>query len=490
MRYIMALDEGTTSARAIIFDEKAQIVGVGQHEFRQIYPRPGWVEHNPEDIWEAQVAAIKDALENSGLTFSDITAIGITNQRETTILWDRVTGKPVYNAIVWQCRRTAKLVDYYNEHYGDLIREKTGLVPDSYFSAFKINWILENVSEAKELAKEKRLKFGTIDSYLIWKLTNGEVHVTDVSNASRTMLMDIHTLQWDYELLDIFGIPVEIMPKIVSSSEIYGYAMALGASVPIAGSAGDQQAALFGQACFDEGMAKATYGTGTFILVNIGNQPKSVDGLLTTVAWQLNNRTYYALEGSVFISGAAVQWLKDGLGIISTPYEVEKLATSVSDNGDVYFVPALAGLGAPYWDQYARGLIIGITRATTKAHIARAVSESIAYSTRDVIDAMKSSGIIIKEIRVDGGVSRNNFIMQFQADILGIPVIRSAITETTALGAAFLAGLAVDVWKDLAELSKVWRLEKSFHPKMSVDIRNKLYGKWKEAVKRARSWAE
>ena len=490
MSYVLSLDEGTTSARAIIFNEKAEIVGVGQHEFRQIYPQPGWVEHDPEDIWNAQLASINDALNMASLSISDISAIGITNQRETTILWDAKTGKPVYNAIVWQCRRTAQMAEEYAQKHKELIKKKTGLIPDSYFSAFKIKWILDNVPEARNLANQGRLRFGTIDSFLVWKLTEGKVHVTDVSNASRTMLMNIHTLQWDEELLELFGVPKDILPSIVPSSEIYGYATALGGKVPISGMAGDQQSALFGQACFEKGMVKTTYGTGTFILVNTGTKPRYADGLLTTVAWKIGEDAFYALEGSVFVSGSAVQWLRDGLGIIEKSADIEPLATSVPDNGGVYFVPALAGLGAPYWDPYARGLLIGITRATTRAHIARAVSEAIAYSTRDVIEVMKDSGVDIKQIRVDGGVSRNNFIMQFQSDMLGVPVVRPEITETTALGAAFLAGLSVRVWESIEEIQQIWKEEKVFTPSMNKEESDKLYFAWKQAVKRSLNWVK
>ncbi len=489
MPYVMALDEGTTSARAIIFNERAEIVGIGQHEFPQIYPQAGWVEHDPEAILKAQTDAIRDALFMANLSISDINAIGITNQRETTVMWDATTGKPVYNAIVWQCRRTAQMAEYYRQNYADIIRKKTGLVPDSYFSAFKIKWILENVPEARKLADQGNLRFGTIDTFLIWHLTEGKVHITDVTNASRTMLMNIETLSWDEELLTLFDIPKSILPKIASSSEVYGYATLLGAPVPISGVAGDQQAALFGQACFNKGMVKTTYGTGTFILANIGDKPSYVDGLLTTVAWKVGETTQYALEGSVFVSGSAVQWLRDGLGIIEKSSDIEDLALSVDDNGGVYFVPALAGLGAPYWDEYARGLLIGITRATTKGHIARAVSEAIAYSTRDIIDLMKSS-VEINEMRVDGGVSKNNFIMQFQADVLGVPVVRPKITETTAMGAAFLAGLAVGIWNSTDGIANIWESERTFKPQMEKEEVDRLYTTWKKAVRLSLGWAK
>ncbi len=490
MSYVLALDEGTTSARAIIFNDKAEIVGVGQHEFKQIYPKPGWVEHDPEEIWQAQLESIYDAVKMANISMDDISAIGITNQRETTILWDADSGKPVYNAIVWQCRRTADIARQFREKYTDLIKEKTGLIPDSYFSAFKIRWILDNVPSTRDLLKQGRLKFGTIDSYLVWKLTNGKLHITDVSNASRTMLMNIRTLQWDSELLDLLEIPHSILPSIVNSSEIYGYATALGTSIPISGIAGDQQASLFGQTCYEKGSVKTTYGTGSFILINTGDEVIYNKDLLTTVAWKIGEDVRYALEGSIFISGAAIQWLRDGLEIITQSSEIDNLATSVENNGGVYFVPALSGLGAPYWDEYARGLIIGITRATTKAHIARAVAESIAFSVKDVIEIVSQNNIALNEVKVDGGVSRSNFIMQLQADLLQIPVIRPKTTETTALGAAFLAGLSVNVWNDLHEIKSIWKPERIFTPSANSNESYKLYLTWKKAVQRALNWAK
>ncbi|AHF79704.1 glycerol kinase GlpK [Thermococcus paralvinellae] len=486
-KFILSLDEGTTSARAIIFDKESNILGVGQYEFPQYYPKPGWVEHNPEEIWDAQLRAIKTALENAKITPEQIAAIGITNQRETTIIWNK-DGKPVYNAIVWQCRRTAEIIEDIKRNYGEIIKEKTGLVPDAYFSASKIKWLLDNVPGLKEKAQKGEVMFGTIDTFLIYELT-GE-HVTDYSNASRTMLFNIKKLEWDEELLEIFGIPDAILPEVKESSEIYGYTKKelFGVEIPVSGDAGDQQAALFGQACFDEGMVKATYGTGNFILVNTGNKIKYSQNLLTTIAWGLNGKISYALEGSVFITGAAVQWLRDGLKIINSAAETEELASKLASNEGVYFVPAFVGLGAPYWDQFARGLIIGITRGTTREHLARATLEAIAYLTKDVIDDMEKE-VSIKELRVDGGATKNNFLMQFQADILGKMVIRPVVQETTALGAAYLAGLAVNYWESLEEIRDLWKVERVFEPKMDEKEREKLYKGWKEAVKRALGWA-
>ncbi len=486
-KFILSLDEGTTSARAMIFDKESNILGVGQYEFPQYYPKPGWVEHNPEEIWNAQFKAVKTALKNAKITPEQITAIGITNQRETTIIWDK-DGKPVYNAIVWQCRRTAEMIEDIKRNYGEMIKEKTGLVPDAYFSASKIKWLLDNVPGLREKAQKGEVMFGTIDTFLIYKLT-GE-HVTDYSNASRTMLFNIKKLEWDEELLEIFGIPDAILPEVKESSEIYGYTKKelFGVEIPVSGDAGDQQAALFGQACFDEGMVKATYGTGNFILVNTGDKIKYSQNLLTTIAWGLNGKVSYALEGSVFITGAAVQWLRDGLKIINSAAETEELASKLASNDGVYFVPAFVGLGAPYWDQFARGLIIGITRGTTREHLARATLEAIAYLTKDVIDEMEKE-VPIKELRVDGGATKNNFLMQFQADILGKTVIRPVVQETTALGAAYLAGLAVGYWESLEEIRELWKVEKVFEPKMNEKEREKLYKGWKEAVKRALGWA-
>ncbi|NJE07317.1 glycerol kinase GlpK [Thermococcus sp. M39] len=486
-KFILSLDEGTTSARAIIFDKESNILGVGQYEFPQYYPKPGWVEHNPEEIWDAQLRAIKTALEKAKIIPEQIATIGVTNQRETTIIWDK-DGKPVYNAIVWQCRRTAEMIEDIKRNYGEMIKEKTGLVPDAYFSASKIKWLLDNVPGLREKAQKGEVMFGTIDTFLIYKLTGK--HVTDYSNASRTMLFNIKKLEWDEDLLEIFGIPDAILPEVKESSEIYGYTKKelFGVEIPVSGDAGDQQAALFGQACFDEGMVKATYGTGNFILVNTGDKIKYSQNLLTTIAWGLNGKVSYALEGSVFITGAAVQWLRDGLKIINSAAETEELASKLASNDGVYFVPAFVGLGAPYWDQFARGLIIGITRGTTREHFARATLEAIAYLTKDVIDEMEKE-VPIKELRVDGGATKNNFLMQFQADILGKTVIRPVVQETTALGAAYLAGLAVGYWESLEEIGELWKVEKVFEPKMNEKERGKLYKGWKEAVKRALGWA-
>ncbi|MCX8171509.1 MAG: glycerol kinase GlpK [Candidatus Bathyarchaeota archaeon] len=490
--YIMALDEGTTSARAVIFSREPSVVGLGQHGFPQIYPRPGWVEHSPDDIWAAQLAAIKDALKSAHLSPEDIAAIGVTNQRETTILWDKATGKPVYNAIVWQCRRTAEIVDDLKREYGDVFKDRTGLIPDSYFSGPKIKWLLDNVAGLRERALRGEILFGTVDSFLIWRLTGGRVHITDYSNASRTLLFNIHKLCWDYDLLDILGIPESLLPEPKPSSQIYGYTdpELFGASIPIAGNLGDQQAALFGQAAFDEGMAKCTYGTGSFLLINIGGCPRKSRDLLTTVAWCIGEKATYALEGSIFISGAAIQWLKESLGLINDLFEIEVLASTVKGSEGVFFVPAFVGLGAPYWDQYARGLIIGLTRGTSRAHIARAALEAIAYLTCDIIESAKETGVKISELRVDGGASKNNLLMQIQADILGLRIIRPRILETTSLGAAYMAGLAVGYWNSLSEISSMWMAEKIFEPSMDRYDRDKLHRVWKEAVKRSLSWAK
>lgn len=487
-KFVLALDEGTTSARAILFDSDLNIVNIGQYEFPQHYPQPGYVEHNPEEIWEAQMLAVKKAI--SKIDAKQIVAIGITNQRETTVLWDAKSGKPVYNAIVWQDRRTSPITDWLKANYFKMIKDKTGLVPDPYFSASKIKWILDNVPNVREKAERGEIKFGTIDTYLIWRLTNGKAHVTDYSNASRTMLFNINKLEWDREILELLKIPESILPEVKPSSEIYGYSEALGNSIPISGDAGDQQAALFGQVAFNVGEIKATYGTGSFILMNIGNNLIRSENLLTTIAWGLEkNKITYALEGSIFITGAAVQWFRDGLRAIDVSDEIEPLASSVEDNGGVYFVPAFVGLGTPYWDPYARGLIIGITRGTTKAHIARAILESIAYQTRDVIEVMqKESGISINLLKVDGGAAKDNLLMQFQADILGIKVIRPKVMETTSMGVAMLAGLGVDLWNSLEELRRIWKVDKEFTPSMSEEKRRALYAGWKEAVKRAMGW--
>jgi len=492
MTYILALDQGTTSSRAIIFDKDSQIISVSQKEYTQIFPRSGWVEHDPYEIWETQSQTAIEALQKAGLTAKDIAAIGITNQRETTVVWNKTTGEPVYNAIVWQDRRTSVFCDEMRKSYGELIRRKTGLETDAYFSASKLNWILENVEGAREQAENDELLFGTIDSWLIWELTSGKAHITDVSNASRTMLFNINTLDWDAELLEIFKIPRAMLPQVVSSSEIYGEVEVPNElkGIKIAGNAGDQQAALFGQLCFEKGLSKNTYGTGCFMLQNIGTKAiESKNRLLTTIAWQIDGKTEYALEGSVFIGGAVIQWLRDALEIIKNSADVETLANSVEDNGGVYFVPAFAGLGAPHWNQDARGLIIGLTRGTGNAHIARAAVESICYQTADLLEAMQADAKIeLKELRVDGGATKNDSLLQFQADILQIPVVRSKITETTALGAAYLAGLAVGFWKSREDLGHHWQEDKRFEPQMPREKAEQLKAKWKEAVKRAMNW--
>ncbi len=492
-KVVVALDEGTTSARAIVFNRYGEILAIGRREFKQIYPRPGWVEHDPEDIWKAQISALKEAISKANIQPENIAAIGITNQRETTILWEKDTGKPVYNAIVWQCRRTADIVERLKREAGNLIKERTGLTPDSYFSGPKLKWLLDNVPGLKDKAERGQLLFGTVDTYLIWRLTGGKVHVIDYSNASRTMLFNIHTLKWDDDLLKLMNIPKAILPEVKPSSEIYGFTdeALLGVKIPISGDAGDQQAALFGQACFKPGSIKSTYGTGSFILMNIGSEPKHADNLLTTIAWGLNNEVLYALEGSIFITGAAVQWLRDSLKIIEVAPEIEPLANDLHDNEGVYFVPALVGLGAPYWDQYARGVIVGITRGTRRAHLARATLEAIAYLNRDVIEEMrKVTGLTISELKVDGGATANNFLMQFQADIAGLKVLRPKLRETTAWGAALLAGLAVGYWSDQREVEELWREDRIFEPKMSAEEREKLYAGWKLAVELSKGWAK
>lgn len=494
MTFVLAFDQGTTSSRSIIFDRESRIVAVGQCEFRQIYPHSGWVEHDPLEIWRSQIETAAEALQKAGLSAKGITALGITNQRETTIIWNRKTGEPIYNAIVWQDRRTSAFCNEVREKHAETIRGKTGLEVDAYFSASKIKWLLDNVAGARELAKRGDLAFGTVDSWLAWNLTGGTLHITDVSNASRTMLFNIHTLDWDDELLKIFDIPREILPDVRSSSEIYGEVSTPPElkGIPVAGIAGDQQAALFGQLCFDKGSTKSTYGTGCFMLQNTGEKPaESKNRLLTTVAWQIGTRTDYALEGSVFIGGAVVQWLRDSLGIIENSEDVEELANQPGDNGGVYFVPAFAGLGTPHWNQEARGLIIGLTRGTGKAHIARAALESIAYQTADLLNAVKAdSGIGLPELRVDGGASRNDSLIQFQADILGIPVVRPKILETTALGAAYLAGLAAGFWKSRDELTEHQREDKRFEPNMPAEKSSMLLKKWNEAVKRSLNWED
>lgn len=488
-QYILSLDQGTSSSRAIVFDRAGEIKAVHQQEFRQIFPKPGWVEHDPFEIWSSQASVIAGAITSIGINGLDIAGIGITNQRETTIVWNRETGEPVYNAIVWQDRRTAAYCDVLKaEGRVDFVREKTGLIIDAYFSATKIKWILDNVKGAREAAEAGKLVFGTVDSWLIWNLTRGEVHVTDVTNASRTMLFNIHTLEWDNDLLSLFGIPRSMMPEVRSSSEIYGYTKTtlFAHKVPIAGIAGDQQAALFGQMCVEPGMIKNTYGTGCFLLMNSGDKPVySKNNLLTTIAWKLGDRVTYALEGSIFVGGAVIQWLRDGLKIINSSSEVENVAASVPDSGGVYFVPALTGLAAPYWKQDVRGAISGISRGTTFAHIARAALEGIAFQTMDVVNAMaKDAEIELKELRVDGGASANNLLLQFQADLLDSWVIRPKIIETTALGAAYLAGLAVGFWNNLDEIKQQWQIDRRFVPMEGKERVQQLKDGWRDAVER------
>jgi glycerol kinase len=490
MKAILALDQGTTSSRAIVFDHDGSIRAAAQQEFRQIFPQAGWVEHDANQIWQTQLDTARAALEKAGLKDDQIAAIGITNQRETTVLWDRKTGEPIHHAIVWQDRRTSEFCDGLKAAgHADLIQQRAGLVIDAYFSGSKVRWLLDHVPGARQRAERGELAFGTIDSWLVWKLTNGARHIIDPSNASRTMLYNLRG-GWDDELLNVLGVPRSVLPEVRSSSEVFGETTLLSAPIKIAGIAGDQQAALFGQNCFERGLAKNTYGTGCFMLMNIGAEPQiSRHKLLTTVAWQLGGRTDYALEGSVFIGGAAVQWLRDGLGIIKTSHEVEKLAASVPDSGGVYLVPAFAGLGAPHWDQYARGLIAGITRGTTAAHIARAALEGIAFQVADVLEVMKEdSGIAMNGLRVDGGASANDLLMQFQADILQVPVVRPKVIETTALGAAYLAGLAVGFWKDRAEVSRAWQADRTFEPRMSTDETAHRRARWRKALSRAREW--
>ena len=495
MTFLLALDQGTTSSRAILFDAAGRPVASAQREIRQNYPHPGWVEHDPCEIWESQADVALQALKDAGLGGGDIAALGITNQRETTVVWERATGRPIYNAIVWQDRRTAAVCDRLRaEGLGPLIREKTGLVPDAYFSGTKVAWILDHCPDARRMAEEGRLAFGTIDTWLIWNLTGGARHITDCSNASRTMLYNIHTGDWDDELLQILNVPRAVLPEIRASSEVYGetHTQAFPAGIPIGGAAGDQQAALFGQRCTAPGMVKNTYGTGCFMLMNTGEIPVvSANNLLTTVAWKIGKKTDYALEGSVFIGGAVVQWLRDGLGIIGSSADVEALACQVEDTDGVYLVPAFSGLGAPHWDPYARGTITGITRGTKAAHIARAALESIAYQSADLLECMQAdSGIGIGELRVDGGATVNDTLMQFQADILGIPVVRPSVRETTALGAAYLAGLAVGVWKNIKEIGDGIPAESRFLPNMSGERVERLIRGWKRALERARNWVE
>jgi glycerol kinase len=493
-KYIISLDQGTTSSRAILFDHDGNIVGVAQKEFTQIYPKAGWVEHDPMEIWGTQIGVAREVIERTGIKPNEIAAIGITNQRETTVVWDKNTGKPIYNAIVWQCRRTASICDDLKDRgFEKSIREKTGLVVDAYFSGTKIKWILDNVNGAREKAENGELLFGNIDTWLIWNLTRGKVHVTDYTNASRTMLYNINELKWDKELLKEMDIPECMLPEVKPSSFVYGTTspeLFDGAQIPISGDAGDQQAALFGQGCFEEGMAKNTYGTGCFMLMNTGeNIVKSDNGLLTTIAWGVDGKVEYALEGSIFIAGAAVQWLRDELKIIYSAEESETYAYSVEDTNGVYVVPAFTGLGAPYWDMYARGTIMGLTRGSTREHIVRATLESIAYQTKDVLNAMQEdSKIELKALKVDGGASANNFLMQFQSDILDVPVNRPKYIETTALGSAYLAGLAVGFWSSKEEIKQNQNMNKEFTSNMSEEIRNKLYKGWEKAVRRALEW--
>lgn len=494
-KYIMALDQGTTSSRCVIYDNKGRICSMQQKEFEQIYPKAGWIEHNPVEIWSSQLAVAMEAMVMAGLSASDIEAIGITNQRETTIVWERATGRPVYNAIVWQCRRTSERIDRLKaEGMSDKIRRITGLIPDAYFSASKIEWILDNVPGAREKAENGELLFGTVDTWLIWNLTKGRVHITDYTNASRTMLYDIHNLCWCRELLEYFIIPESMLPEVKPSSCVYAESdpSILGGAIPIAGAAGDQQAALFGQCCFEPGEAKNTYGTGCFLLMNTGSKAiMSENGLLTTIAAGTDGSVCYALEGSVFVAGAAIQWLRDGMRLIRDAAQSEKYALSVSDSDGVYIVPAFTGLGAPYWDQYARGTVVGLTRGCTKEHFIRATLESINYQVADVLGVMQEeSGIYLKALKVDGGASANNFLMQFQADILNTPVHRPDVIETTSLGAAYLAGLATGYWSGKDEILANWKLGRSFEPAMAEDVRNSKIKGWHRAVKCARIWAE
>ena len=492
-KYILSFDQGTTSSRAILFDHDGQIHATAQKEFQQIFPKPGWVEHDPLEIWSTQMGVATEAISMKGLSENDVVAIGITNQRETTVVWNKTTGLPIYNAIVWQDRRTANFCDNLKKQgHASRVQEKTGLVIDSYFSGTKINWILDNVAGARALANKGELIFGTIDTWLVWKLTNGKVHVTDVTNASRTMLFNIHTLEWDTELLALLNVPISMLPEVKSSSEVYGHTTQLFAhhEIPIAGIAGDQQSALFGQMCTEPGMVKNTYGTGCFMLMHTGEKAvSSKNNLLTTIALQMNGHTYYALEGSVFIGGAVVQWLRDGLHLIRNSSEVEALAKQVEETDGVYLVPAFAGLGAPYWNQHARGTIVGITRGTTAAHIARAALESIAFQSYDLLKAMEAdAGIPIAELRVDGGATHNNLLMQFQSDIVNTKVTRPTMVETTALGAAYLAGLAVGFWKDIEELRSKWQIDQTFLPSATADKRKDWIQGWERAIKATNNW--
>ncbi len=495
-KYVLTLDQGTTSSRAIIFDHNQKMASVSRREFTQYYPKPGWVEHDAMEIWQSQHSVMIEVLDQSGIPHQEIAAIGITNQRETTIVWEKETGKPIYNAIVWQCRRTAEICDELKKISGfdAYIKEATGLLIDAYFSGTKLKWILENVDAAKERAENGELLFGTVDSWLVWNLTRGKVHITDYSNAARTLLFNINTLRWDTKILETLGIPEAMLPRVCNSSEIYGKVSigTSGVSIPIAGIAGDQQAALFGQACYEPGMVKNTYGTGSFIIMQTGDEKKkSSNGLLTTLAWGIDGKVEYALEGSVFAAGAVVQWIRDELNMIHDAKDTEYFANKVSSTEGAYLVPAFTGLGAPVWDMYARGAFVGLTRGVGREHMIRAALEAIAYQSRDVIDAMsRDSGMDLPELRVDGGASANNFLMQFQADIIGQNVVRPETIETTALGAALLAGLAVGFWKDKEEVARKWRLEKTFKPRMSEEQKASLYAGWKKAVKRALQWEE
>ncbi|MFS0881759.1 glycerol kinase GlpK [Metabacillus niabensis] len=490
-KYILSLDQGTTSSRAILFNKSGEVIYQSQAEFKQYFPKPGWVEHSPEEIWGSILSVIASCLSESGVKASQVAGIGITNQRETVVVWDKQTGKPVYHAICWQSRQTTQICEELKQNgYSEMFREKTGLLIDPYFSGTKVKWILDHIDGARERAEKGELLFGTIDTWLIWKLTGGKAHVTDYSNASRTLMFNIYDLCWDEELLDILTIPKSMLPEVKSSSEVYGRTVDyhfFGESVPIAGIAGDQQAALFGQACFAEGMAKNTYGTGCFMLMNTGEKAVTSDhGLLTTIAWGINGKVEYALEGSIFVAGSAIQWLRDGIRMIKDAKQSEDYATKVESSDGVYVVPAFVGLGTPYWDSDVRGAVFGLTRGTTKEHFIRATLEALAYQTKDVIDAMeKDSGIELKTLRVDGGAVKNQFLMQFQSDVLDVPVERPAINETTALGAAYLAGLAVGYWKDQAEISNQWKRERLFEPQMDSEVRTQLYNGWKKAVQAA-----
>ncbi len=494
-KYIMSLDQGTTSCRSILFDHQGNICSVAQKEFTQIYPQPGWVEHDPMEIWSSQLAVSMEAIAKLGISAVDVAAIGITNQRETTLVWNRHTGKPVYNAIVWQCRRTADRIKKLQEDgLGEYVRQTTGLIPDAYFSASKVAWILDNVEGAREAAEEGDLVFGTIDTWLIWQLTRGTVHVTDYTNAARTMMFDIHNLCWDEKILEYFRIPKSMLPKVRPSSHVYGYTETnvLGASIPISGAAGDQQAALFGQCCFEPGEVKNTYGTGGFILMNIGEEADlSANGLITTIAASTDEKVQYAVEGSIFVAGAGIQWLRDEMQMVKNAAETEEYARSVPDTNGMYVVPAFTGIGAPYWDQYARGTVVGLTRGCNKAHFIRATLEAMAYQSKEIIEIMeKESGVKIQNLRVDGGASNNNFLMQFQADMLGVEVLRPECVETTALGAAYLAGIAVGYWESLEEIRENWNLADTFTPDMDEATRERLIKGWRKAVTRSLDWAE